>query len=187
MDELLRYSAMRCAALEGSDGFLQAMVEHGGRLVIGAELSSGEDARRRVAMAAAHFRALLTLLEEPSATLVRAPYAPALAESLGSLSWLQISIFRDYVGALESAQSALTLCPQKRWVLINLAHASLLSGQSARAEEIYRENALSIVGAGRVFGQVCIEDFALLRQAGIEHPELDRMEAVIREILQGAQ
>lgn len=96
----------------------------------------------------------------------------------GQLSWYYL--FVDYHKAIESAKLALKLDPTKKWILMNLAHGYLLSGDIQKAKKIYLENkGISIHSTKRIWEEVIVEDFDILRKHSIDSPYFKEIEKLL--------
>jgi hypothetical protein len=101
-----------------------------------------------------------------------------LVELLGSHSYYLLFTKRSKE-AIEAAAEALNLAPTERWIRTNQAHGYLLSGQFAQAEAIYTKYAHEVLNDDETFAQVVRHDFAELRKAGIDHPDMARIESLL--------
>ena len=62
----------------------------------------------------------------------------------------------------------------------NLAHGYLFSNQFAKAKAIYLENKdARIADDKRSFSQAVIDDFKEFRAAGITHPDMEKIQALL--------
>ncbi|WP_295386374.1 tetratricopeptide repeat protein [uncultured Thiodictyon sp.] len=86
---------------------------------------------------------------------------------------------RQYREAIAAAEEALALDPSQIVWATNQAHGYLLSGQFDQAQAIYRVHAHDQVNDG-TFAAAVLDDFAKLRQRGIDHPDMKRIEALLK-------
>jgi len=61
----------------------------------------------------------------------------------------------------------------------NLAHAYLFNNQFGKARAIYLENKDAKVRDGRTFTQVVLDDFKEFQEAGITHPDMEKIKALL--------
>ncbi len=95
------------------------------------------------------------------------------------LAWYYL-LQRQPEKALAAARSGANLAPAEPRIVLNLAHALLLSGRVSEAEKIYRENGKAILEGGRSWDRAVAEDFKTLIVRGIVHPEMTRIETGLR-------
>jgi hypothetical protein len=65
-------------------------------------------------------------------------------------------------------------------IATNQAHGYLLSGQFEKAEAIYRQHAREKTNDRQTFAEAVLDDFAKLRQRGIDHPDMKKIEKLLR-------
>jgi len=87
---------------------------------------------------------------------------------------------RQFQAAAAAAEEALTLAPNQLRIAINQAYGYLLSGQFEKAEAIYRQHARDKVNDQQTFAEMVLDDFAKLRQRGIDHPDMKKIETLLR-------
>lgn len=102
-----------------------------------------------------------------------------LAQCLGNLSYALL-LGHQYKGAIAAAEEALALDPSLIALYTNQAHGYLLTGQFDQAQAIYRAHAQERVCDGQTFAGAVLDDFAKLRQRGIDHPDMKRIEALLK-------
>ena len=61
----------------------------------------------------------------------------------------------------------------------NLAHAYLFDNQFDKAKAIYLENKDAKLHDGRTFTQSVLDDFKELQEAGITHPDMEKIKALL--------
>jgi uncharacterized protein len=100
-------------------------------------------------------------------------------EALGSVSWLAL-FAKEFTPALDAAERALTAEPNLLWIAMNRAHALMFLGRAEEAREVYLVNKdRRIPQNGKIWQQVIGEDFAQLRKAGLDHPQMAEIEAAL--------
>ena len=102
-----------------------------------------------------------------------------LASAYGNMSWLEL-LDRRPREAVSAALKGLEADPTQVWIKANLAHGYLLDDQVEKATAIYVENKDVILEGTRTFADVVRDDFKLLREKGITHPDMDRIEQLLR-------
>jgi TPR repeat protein len=100
--------------------------------------------------------------------------------ALGSLSWHAL-FAREYAHALDAAERALKTDPSLLWIETNRAHALMLLGRAAEAREVYLAHRDKRIpnNANKLWQEGIAEDFAELRKAGIEHPQMAEIETAL--------
>ena len=95
---------------------------------------------------------------------------------IGSLAY-RFVIARDFADALEAADEAIALAPDKIWIYTNRAHALMFLGwiDEARALYLQYRGKPNVVGDKPWEGAI-LADFAELRKAGLTHPLMDEIE-----------
>jgi hypothetical protein len=83
----------------------------------------------------------------------------------------------SFVSALEAADQAIALAPEKIWLYTNRAHALMFLKRVDEARALY----LQFRGEKKVQGEkswetIVVEDFAELRKAGLTHSLMDEIE-----------
>ena len=84
--------------------------------------------------------------------------------------------------ALLLAQQALERDPGASWIKTRLAHALLFTGQYPQAAKFYLANPaekLPVFG-GKTVAAVVLEDFQQFRAKGITHPDMAKIEKLLR-------
>jgi hypothetical protein len=86
-------------------------------------------------------------------------------------------LIRNFVLALEAADQAISLAPEKIWLYTNRAHALMFLGRVDEARALY----LQYRGVKNVIGEdswetVVLADFAELRKTKLSHPLMDEIE-----------
>jgi TPR repeat protein len=101
-------------------------------------------------------------------------------EALGDLAWHAL-LARQYADALDAAERGLKANSTLVWIATNRAHALMLLGRAAEAREVYlayKDRQLAQPGS-KTWQQGIADDFAALRKAGLEHPQMAEIEAVL--------
>jgi tetratricopeptide (TPR) repeat protein len=104
---------------------------------------------------------------------------PLLVQALGNRSFALL-FDRQYQEAITAAEEALALDPSRVVWATNQAHGYLLSGQFEKARAIYRAHAQDKVDDQQTFAAAVLDDFAQLRKRGIDHPDMKRIEAMLK-------
>ena len=86
-------------------------------------------------------------------------------------------IARDFADALEAADEAIALAPDKIWIYTNRAHALMFLGRIDEARALYLQyrGKPNVVG-DKPWEEAILADFAELRKAGLTHPLMDEIE-----------
>jgi tetratricopeptide (TPR) repeat protein len=100
-----------------------------------------------------------------------------IARVLGTLSFARL-LAGQTEEALADARAALEIAPGEIWIRGNEAHALLLIGRKNEALEIYTQYGEHLVSAHRTFRASVLDDFAVLRKAGFDHPGMAAVEAL---------
>jgi hypothetical protein len=95
------------------------------------------------------------------------------------MSWLEL-LDRRPREAVSAALKGLEADPTLVSIEVNLAHGYLLDDQVEKATAIYVENKDVILEGTRTFADAVRDDFKLLREKGITHPDMDRIEQLLR-------
>jgi tetratricopeptide (TPR) repeat protein/sugar lactone lactonase YvrE len=104
--------------------------------------------------------------------LVKAPYYVALA-------WYEL-LNRKPRQAIEASLKALEWSPSDAVTIkTNLAHGYLLDNQFDKAKAIYLENKDAKLDDKRSFTQAVLNDFKELQDAGITHPDMEKIKALL--------
>lgn len=98
-----------------------------------------------------------------------------LAFLLGGQSYNKI-LTGEYLSALESANSALTLSPNEIWIKTNQAHALLFLGHVDEAQKIYRDNWNAKINDKQTFGEAVLDDFEAFRKARLPEGPMQNIE-----------
>jgi tetratricopeptide (TPR) repeat protein len=104
--------------------------------------------------------------------LVKGPYYVALA-------WYDL-LNRRPQQAIEASLKALEWSPSDTVTIkANLAHAYLLDNQFDKAKAIYLQNKDGKLDNERTFRQAVLDDFKELQDAGITHPDMEKIKALL--------
>ena len=99
----------------------------------------------------------------------------------GTASWTRL--FSGKTGEARAAGlKALGINNHQLWIHLNLAHAYLLEGHFDWAKSIYQQDKDKRGSWGRNGAQIALQDLADLREAGIEHPDMAKAEAFLKEL-----
>jgi uncharacterized protein YecT (DUF1311 family) len=82
--------------------------------------------------------------------------------------------------SIAASQKALELAPDDAVVInTNLAHAYLFDNQLEKAKAVYLENKDAKVDDKRTFSQAVLDDFKELQEAGITHPDMQKIKTLL--------
>jgi len=82
--------------------------------------------------------------------------------------------------SITASLKALKLSPDNAVAIkTNLAHAYLFNNQFGKAKAIYLENKDAKLRDGRTFSQVVLDDFKEFQEAGITHPDMEKIKALL--------
>ncbi|MDQ0290520.1 TIR domain-containing protein [Oligosphaera ethanolica] len=97
-----------------------------------------------------------------------------------SLTWTA-ALSGQPADAIISAEACLPFLPPDtpEPLLMNLAHAYLFNGQFEKAQAIYTKYLGTAFEDGRTWNDELRNDFKLLREAGQDHPDMKRIEALL--------
>jgi tetratricopeptide (TPR) repeat protein/WD40 repeat protein len=101
-----------------------------------------------------------------------------LVSALGNLSFADLFNRRPRQ-AIAAAEEALKLDPKKDWIRTNLAHGYLFDNQFERARAIYLKYRQVELSPKQTFAAAALEDFKELRQQGVTHPDMERIERLL--------
>lgn len=102
----------------------------------------------------------------------------ALAQTYGNLAFLAL-LDRRPEDAIELSLRGIEADPKMTWIKTNLANGYLLINQFDKARPIYEDNAASRLESG-TFAESVLEDFARLRERGITHPDMAKVELLLK-------
>ncbi|MFO1372790.1 MAG: hypothetical protein U1F42_10500, partial [Candidatus Competibacteraceae bacterium] len=106
-------------------------------------------------------------------------YRNGLAESLGNLAYTELFARRPRE-AIAAASRSLKIDPSQVWIRTNLAHGYLFDNQYEKALAIYTENKDIKLTDGRTFAEAVLADFKELRAKGLDHPNMAKIERLLR-------
>lgn len=106
-------------------------------------------------------------------------YKGTLAINYNEVAWVFLHIKRSNE-AIGIASKAIELDPQKKSLKRNLAHAYLLANQFDNAKTVYLNNKDVKLPDGRTFTEAVLKDYRDLRKAGINHPDMKKIERLLR-------
>jgi len=97
-----------------------------------------------------------------------------------SLAWYHL-FDRNPREAIAASLKALELSPHNAAMIkVTLAHGYLFDNQFEKAKAIYLENKnTSLRGDERTFSQAVLDDFKELQDAGITHPDMEKIKALL--------
>lgn len=105
-------------------------------------------------------------------------YQSSLVEIYNNTAWAFLLAQRPKE-AIGAASKGVELDPANSSLKINLAHGYLLAGQFEKAKAIYLENKEVKLPDGRGFADVVLKDFKDLREAGVAHRDIKRIERLL--------
>src|SRR5215813_6919122 len=107
--------------------------------------------------------------------------APRNGEYYLDLAWYEL-LNRNPREAIAASLEGLKLSPgNAAMIKTNLAHAYLFDNQFDKAKAIYLENKdTKVRGEERTFGEVALDDFEQLDQAGITHEDIEKIKALLQ-------
>jgi tetratricopeptide (TPR) repeat protein len=96
-----------------------------------------------------------------------------------NLGWCEL-FNRKPRESITASLKALKLSPDDPVMIKgNLAHAYLFNNQFEKAKAIYLENKDAKLRDGRTFSQVVLDDFKEFQEAGITHPDMEKIKALL--------
>ena len=96
-----------------------------------------------------------------------------------SLGWYQL-FNRKTRESIATSLKALELSPDKAVIIKgNLAHGYLFDNQFEKAKAIYLENKDAKLPDGKAFYQAVLDDFKDFQEAGITHPDMEKIKAAL--------
>src|ERR1043166_2738441 len=106
---------------------------------------------------------------------------PKTGDDYLELAWNQL-LNRKPREAIAMSIKALKLSPANAAMIkTNLAHGYLLDNQFDTAKAIYLENRdAQVRGDQRIFSEVVLDDFSELEKAGISHPDMEKIKALLK-------
>ena len=82
--------------------------------------------------------------------------------------------------SITASLKALELSPDEAVMIkTNLAHAYLFDNQFEKAKAIYLESKNAKLRDGRAFSQAVLDDFKEFQEAGITHPDMQKIKALL--------
>jgi PQQ-dependent catabolism-associated CXXCW motif protein len=96
-------------------------------------------------------------------------------ENIGALAY-GLVLAKDYDGALEAVDFAISLSPDTVWMQMNRAHALMFLDKVNEAREIYLQFRGRKIQGDRLWEDDLKNDFAELRKQGLTHPLMDEIE-----------
>jgi tetratricopeptide (TPR) repeat protein len=106
---------------------------------------------------------------------------PKNGDNYLSLGWYEL-FNRDPRGAIAVSLKGLERSPDKAALIkTNLAHGYLFDNQFDKAKAIYLENRdAKLRDDERTFGEAVLDDFRELEEAGITHPDMEKIKALMQ-------
>jgi hypothetical protein len=106
----------------------------------------------------------------------------ALAKVCGDLSFHEV-LNGHPKEAVATAKEGLAADPSQGWIKSNQAHGYLFTGQFEKAKAIYvatKDLKWPSGAGGTTFGDEVLNDFKTFRQKGLTHPDMEKIEALLR-------
>ncbi len=131
----------------------------------------------------------VSLIESVSQRIEKTISGPAdfaghqhLASALGNLCWLQL-LAGNGQAAMTTGSRAVALIPNERPspARLNLAHAYLLSSSFDQAKVMHEKYSGTVFEDGRHWNDEARNDFKRLREAGFDHPDFKKIEAMLKD------
>jgi hypothetical protein len=106
---------------------------------------------------------------------------PKTGDDYLELAWNHL-LNRKPREAIAASLKALKLSPANAAMIkTNLAHGYLLDSQFEKAKAIYLENRdVQLRGDQRTFSEMVLDDFSELEKAGITHPDMEKIKALLK-------
>jgi tetratricopeptide (TPR) repeat protein len=106
---------------------------------------------------------------------------PKTGDDYLELAWNQL-FNRKPREAIAASLKALKLSPANAAMIkTNLSHGYLLDNQFDKAKAIYLEKKdAQLPGDQRTFSEVVLDDFSELEKAGISHPDMEKIKALLK-------
>jgi tetratricopeptide (TPR) repeat protein len=97
---------------------------------------------------------------------------------IGAMAYVFV-LAHDFAKALEAADQAISLAPEKIWIHANRAYALTFLGRVDEARTLYlRYRGMEDAGGGKSWQEIVLADIAEMRKAGLAHPLMDEVEEV---------
>ena len=99
---------------------------------------------------------------------------------IGALAY-RLVLAGEFATALDAADQAISLTPDKIWLYANRAHALMFLGRTDEARALYlKYRGREDVFEGKSWETVVLADFAELRKAGLSDPLMDTIEKLFK-------
>ncbi|MGP8267730.1 MAG: tetratricopeptide repeat protein [Beijerinckiaceae bacterium] len=108
------------------------------------------------------------------------PWQSDLSISIGKIGGMAyyFVVAREFPQALDAADLAISLAPDKIWIYTNRAHALMFLGRTGEARALYLAHRGEKTQGDKIWEVVIEEDFAELRKAGLTNPLMDEIEKI---------
>lgn len=103
-----------------------------------------------------------------------------LSNAYGSLAWYQL-FAKDFAAAEQAARKGLETAPSQQWINTNLALSLLFQGKYEEAKVIYVQFKDEPFNDSMGFKTAFLQDLADLEAAGITHPDVGKVRALLGE------
>ena len=101
-----------------------------------------------------------------------------LASSYSILSWYLLFV-PDFIEAEKAALRGLAVDPSETWINTNYASALVFQGRFEEASSIYTKFKDQLFDVEKTWQQAFLEDLAALEAAGITHPDVAKVRALL--------
>ena len=103
-----------------------------------------------------------------------------LSFAYGNLAWYKL-FAKDFTAAEQSARRGLETAPSQQWINTNLALSLLYQGKYEEAEAVYVRFKDQPFNEEMDFRTAFLQDLEDLEAAGITHPDVEKVRALLGE------
>ena len=103
-----------------------------------------------------------------------------LANAYGNLAWYHL-FNKQFAEAEHAAAAGLEIDPSQEWIHTNLALGLLFQGKWEEAIKIYSTFKREAYDNQRTWVEVFLQDLDALEEAGIQHPDVAKVRAFLKE------
>ena len=103
---------------------------------------------------------------------------PDDARAYGNAAWARLLAHQDREARIAALQG-LVLDDKQDWIRLNLSHVYLVEGKVEQAKSFYLQGGDAPFQEGKTRAEVVREDFAALREVGIDLPAMAAIEALL--------
>ena len=136
-------------------------------------LGDGKESLKSIRKCVAIFRELVTITGKPNDV-------QQYSGICGNLCWMEL-MHSNFDLALAAGKQAVSLLPNDNVATpnhMNLAHAFLFNDQFDKAKSIYEKFSGTLFEDGRKWNEELRNDFNLLSNKGLHHPDMDQIESI---------